>query len=311
MCVCVCVCVCVLRMEQLLHWANTLVVDPLLLRVESNPANTPLDFDYSLLRQSTVMTVMLILLAYVSYFALSGLSYLTTFVVFRRYFFPGGVSMEKGQIGREIRLSCSSIITMSILTVPFELLTLYRYTNVYFDVNDYPIAYMFLCPFLFLIFTDTCIYWIHYALHWGFLYRWLHKQHHDFLEVTPFSSLAFHPVDGWAQGMPYHLFVMLFPMHTWMYLISLFVVNLWTINIHDRLTMNIPGVNGAKHHDIHHRTFRGNYGQYLQFWDRINGTYRDPTDEKWFLKQNFSKYAEEQDKAAGFSTTTTSKDKAD
>ena len=50
--------------------------------------------------------------------------------------------------------------------------------------------------------------------------------------VTPFSAYAFHPLDGWLQGCPYHIFIFLFPMHHLSYFIALGIVGLWTINIH-------------------------------------------------------------------------------
>lgn len=49
-------------------------------------------------------------------------------------------------------------------------------------------------------------------LHHRLLYAPIHKLHHKYKETTPFSSYAFHPLDGWLQGCPYHIFVFLFPM---------------------------------------------------------------------------------------------------
>jgi lathosterol oxidase len=46
---------------------------------------------------------------------------------------------------------------------------------------------------------------------------------------TPFAADAFHPVDGFAQSIPYHLFVFLFPMHRLLYLGIFGIVNFWAI----------------------------------------------------------------------------------
>ena len=113
-------------------------------------------------------------------------------------------------------------------------------------------------------------------LHHKMLYKPLHKLHHRYKETTPFSAYAFHPIDGWLQGCPYHIFVFLFPMHHVSYFISLACVGMWTINIHDRVTWNLPFVNGAAHHTVHHTGFNYNYGQYLVFWDKFGGSYKDP-----------------------------------
>ena len=46
---------------------------------------------------------------------------------------------------------------------------------------------------------------------------------------TPFAAYAFHPLDGYVQSLPYHIFPYLFPLHRFLF-IGLFVfVNFWTI----------------------------------------------------------------------------------
>lgn len=46
---------------------------------------------------------------------------------------------------------------------------------------------------------------------------------------TPFASHAFHPVDGYLQSVPYHLFIFLFPIHRLLYLVLFVFVNFWSI----------------------------------------------------------------------------------
>lgn len=41
----------------------------------------------------------------------------------------------------------------------------------------------------------------------------LHKQHHTFKIPTPFASHAFHPLDGFLQSLPYHVYPFIFPLH--------------------------------------------------------------------------------------------------
>jgi len=129
---------------------------------------------------------------------------------------------------------------------------------------------------MFVAFSDTCVYWIHRMLHHRLLYAPVHKLHHRYKQTTPFSAFAFHPLDGWLQGCPYHIFVFLFPMHHVTYFVALAAVGLWTINIHDRVTFKLPFVNGAAHHTVHHTDFNYNYGQYFVFWDMFGGSFRDP-----------------------------------
>lgn len=133
----------------------------------------------------------------------------------------------------------------------------------------------------FILFTDCLIYWIHRGLHHRLVYSAIHKPHHAWKVTTPFASHAFHPIDGFLQSTPYHIYVFLFPMHKVLYLALYIAVNIWTVSIHDgdfRVPALLkPIVNGAAHHTDHHLLYTYNYGQYFTLWDRIGGSFRNPT----------------------------------
>lgn len=179
-------------------------------------------------------------------------------------------------VRREVRHSILSLAIMTALTVPLEVGVQLGYSKVYHSVNDYSLAYLVLSPVLFLLVSDCAIYFIHRGLHHRSIYRYIHKPHHSYIHTTAFAAFAFHPLDGFLQGVSYQLFVFVFPFHSIIHLVSMACVLLWTINIHDRASFGIPGVNGGAHHTIHHTTFKSNYGQYFTLWDRICGTHRDP-----------------------------------
>jgi lathosterol oxidase len=87
------------------------------------------------------------------------------------------------------------------------------------------------------------------------------------------------------QSLPYHLYVFLFPLHKLTYLGLYVLVNVWSTSIHDG-NFVLPGgtlvnsaINGAANHTIHHLMFNFNYGQYFTLWDRIGGSYLEPTDK--------------------------------
>lgn len=184
--------------------------------------------------------------------------------------------LPRPEYWREIRMSVFSLGIMSAMSVPLEVGVQLGYSKVYQRVDQHSIAYLILSPFLFIILSDCSIYFIHRGLHHPLVYKHVHKPHHSFVHTSAFAAFAFHPVDGFLQGVSYQVFVYIFPFHSVAHLISMSMVLVWTINIHDRKSLGIPGVNGAAHHLIHHTTFRSNYGQYLTLWDRLLGTYRDP-----------------------------------
>ncbi|CAK9301603.1 unnamed protein product [Gordionus sp. m RMFG-2023] len=133
----------------------------------------------------------------------------------------------------------------------------------------------------FIAFTDALIYWIHRMLHYPPVYIKFHKQHHKWKVPTPFASHAFHPLDGFAQSLPYHIYPFLFPLSSHLYLLLFVSVNVWTVSIHDGV-YSVPtrlkwAINGAAHHTDHHLFYRYNYGQFTTIWDRIGRTYKDPS----------------------------------
>lgn len=193
----------------------------------------------------------------------------------------------KNQMSLEIQMAVTSIPGMVLLTVPWFMLELQGYSKLYWDIDSttggwWAIFWQFPA---FLMFTDFGIYLIHRGLHWPRLYKALHKPHHKWLVTTPFASHAFHPVDGYAQSLPYHLFPFFFPLHKLSYLILFTFVNFWTVMIHDgEYLSNDPFVNGAACHTVHHLYFNYNYGQFTTLWDRIGNSYREP-DLELFDKQ--------------------------
>lgn len=138
------------------------------------------------------------------------------------------------QVWDEINMSLKAIPVMAILTVPFVLMEYRGLTLLYgpkteYSFRDYGLSWCLLSVVLFLLFTDAAIYFIHVALHSKYLYKRLHKSHHLWKSPTPFAAFAFHPVDGWAQSIPYHVFTFLVPMHKIVHLMLFILVNIWTV----------------------------------------------------------------------------------
>ncbi|PFH53177.1 hypothetical protein AMATHDRAFT_55635 [Amanita thiersii Skay4041] len=186
----------------------------------------------------------------------------------------------KNQVKLEIQCSIRSFPGMTMLTLPWFQAEVMGYSKLYDGLDTYGYLYLFASIPLFLVFTDYCIYWVHRWLHIPFLYKIFHKPHHKWIIPTPFASHAFHPVDGYLQSVPYHLFIFLFPLHRLVYLALFVFVNFWSILIHD--SDMITGhplekvINGPAHHTLHHLYFTVNYGQYFTWADRLGNSYRQP-----------------------------------
>eukprot|EP00062_Callorhinchus_milii_P024678 gi/632984844/ref/XP_007909349.1/ PREDICTED: lathosterol oxidase [Callorhinchus milii] len=187
------------------------------------------------------------------------------------------------QVRREIHCAMHSMPWISIPTVALFFAEVRGYSKLYDHIEDSPFGWfgVILSMVSFLFFTDMCIYWIHRFLHHKLIYKYFHKPHHVWKIASPFASHAFHPVDGFLQSIPYHIYPFLFPLHKVVYLGLYILVNIWTISIHDG-DYRVPklfedSINGSAHHTDHHLFFDYNYGQYFTLWDRIGGSYKYPS----------------------------------
>lgn len=125
--------------------------------------------------------------------------------------------------------------------------------------------------------TISSFYWIHRALHHKWIYKYIHKQHHNFNISIGIAAEHAHPVeDIVANYFPTLLGCLLMGSH---------VVVLWswisfrlfeTIDSHSgfhfewSLFNNMYAAKGANRHDYHHSHNQGCYGAYV--WDRLMGT---------------------------------------
>ncbi|KAF1981811.1 C-5 sterol desaturas-like protein [Aulographum hederae CBS 113979] len=231
----------------------------------------------NVIRQAISLYLITALFGFAIYFVCASLSYIFVFdktaVNHPKYL--------KNQMRQEIQQAMVSLPLMAFPTVPFFLLEVRGYSKMYDSVAEGPGWWYTYAQFpIFIAFTDFCIYFIHRGLHHPWVYKTLHKPHHKWIMPTPFASHAFHPLDGFAQGVPYHVFPFLFPLQKFAY-VGLFVfINIWTVMIHDgEYVADSPIINGAACHTMHHLYFNYNYGQFTTLWDRLGGSYRKPNEE--------------------------------
>ncbi|XP_059812851.1 lathosterol oxidase [Hypanus sabinus] len=258
-------------MDIVLHYADYYFFTPYVY-----PSSWPED---GTLRQLISLLVVTNLGAAAIYFCFGTLSYYLIF----DHTLKKHPQYLPNQVQREIKYAMQSLPWISIPTVGLFFAEIRGYSKLYDSIADSPYGWfgVVLSMISFLFFTDMCIYWIHRFLHHRLLYKHLHKPHHTWKIPTPFASHAFHPVDGFLQSIPYHIYPFLFPLHKVVYLGLYVFVNIWTVSIHDgdyRVPRVLEGViNGSAHHTDHHLYFDYNYGQYFTLWDRIGGSYKHPS----------------------------------
>lgn len=216
----------------------------------------------------------------VFYGILSTLSYFYFFRWRKQRYHPTYVE-DKVEVRRALKWSVVSLLGNAVLTTPFHLAIAYGWSKVYWDVGDYGWGYLAASVVFYVAFTETLIYWVHRALHWDLLYKYIHAPHHSFKQPTSFVGVAFNPLDSFAQGFAHHICVFLFPVHVGVYLAFVTFVTVWAVMIHDRVSfVTWKGINYTGHHTVHHWFDNYNFGQFFTFWDRIGGTYKDPESDE-------------------------------
>ncbi|KAF7320519.1 Fatty acid hydroxylase [Mycena chlorophos] len=215
-------------------------------------------------RQIISLSVLTLIGIHLLYFIFAGLSYRFVFnPTMRRHprFLPNQERLE-------ITESLKAFPAIAVLMMPWFVAEVRGYSRIYADVEEYGWAYLVLSAPLYISSVHGLLhlqYWIPRWLHLPSVYKIIHKPHHRWLIPTPWASHAFHPLDGYLQGVPYHLFVFFFPIHRVLYLVLFLLVNVWAIFIHDSDMVtghpleNI--INGPAHHTLHHLYFTCNYGQ--------------------------------------------------
>jgi Delta7-sterol 5-desaturase len=210
------------------------------------------------------------------YLVLACTSYFVLFVWKRARFHPGQTE-DRAELHSAIGWSFVSIAGNVTLMMPVHLAIVGGHTQVYSELDAYPLWWLPMQLVCMLVVTETLVYWVHRALHSDLLYHRLHATHHRFVVPTPFVGVAFHPLDSFLQAAPMHLCVFLFPIHIGVYLTFVGFITMWAVMIHDRTSfVRWRGVNYTGHHTLHHRLYDCNYGQFFTLWDRLCGTYRDP-----------------------------------
>lgn len=181
----------------------------------------------------------------------------------------------------QIKLAQASLFIYVLLPAISEYVIEEGYTKCYYTIEEIGGFVPYLLNMIaYFALVEIGIYWMHRTLHTNkFLYKHIHMPHHKYSKpdtLTPWASIAFHPLDGMLQACPYVLCLPLVPCHYLTHTIMIFFTAIWATYIHDSMDWNIDPIMGSKYHTIHHTHYIYNYGQIFTFCDRIWGTLRVP-----------------------------------
>lgn len=120
-----------------------------------------------------------------------------------------------------------------------------------------------------MVIQDTIFYWAHRALHTKWLFRTIHRKHHDFRYVRGVSAEYAHPVESLLNAValmagPILLAVAPLTFATWL------AIRIWeTVEAHSGYAFTALASRHAYHHLY---AARGCLGTFFGLWDRLMGT---------------------------------------
>jgi sterol desaturase/sphingolipid hydroxylase (fatty acid hydroxylase superfamily) len=228
------------------------------------------------------------------YFAVAGLSFVLYYFLLYKKVSHKKIQQRLPKRQDYLREVGYSLLTIFIFAfVPLFILhmpSLSRYTTLYTRVEDYGWAYFFLAfPVLFLL-HDTYFYWTHRAMHHKKLFRTMHLVHHKSVNPSPWAAYAFHPLEAVVEAGIFAVFLFTLPVHPLHLLLFFFFMIVYNVYGHLGYELYPAGfskhwlgkwINTSVNHNQHHQYFKGNYGLYFTFWDRLMGTLRPDYDRRF------------------------------
>ena len=151
--------------------------------------------------------------------------------------------------------------------------------KVYSQQSEYGGLYFYLSFVLIILLHDTYFYWIHRLLHVPVVYKFVHYHHHKVKTPTAISSYNFSIIEGVLQFLFLPLALLVVPFHVYVIVFFLYFHSFFGVAIHSGYSMvpvKYPWMKKYltvnNHHDKHHEFNRGNFGLYLNLWDKIMKT---------------------------------------
>ncbi len=214
-----------------------------------------------------------------------GVRYLVTsglFALITAWVRPGLYAGQDRQMRREIGWSLASA---AIYGIPAGIVAWgwqeRGWTRIYTDAGDYPLWWLPVSLIVYLLLHDSWFYWTHRWMHQPRWFRIAHAVHHDSRPPTAWAAMSFHPVEAVTGAVIIPALVLIIPIHVAVLGLVLTIMTVMGIGNHMGWEMFprwiVHGPAGkwlitATHHEKHHAAYRGNYGLYFRFWDKLCGT---------------------------------------
>ncbi|GBF37150.1 sterol desaturase family protein [Leptospira johnsonii] len=234
------------------------------------------------------------LIDFLRYFLFAGLAFLV-FYIWKHPFQYRKIqekNAKPSQFKKEFLYSVSSVVVYTSVTLTVLLFRKYGYFKFYERIEDHGWGYLILSTVLILVIQDFYFYWTHRLMHTRWFYKRVHKVHHDSVTPSPWTAYSFHPWEAFIHSLIMPIVASLFPVHPLALMIFMTFQIIRNVLGHSGYEIFpywmgtntiLKLVNSNTNHDMHHQSFRYNYGLYTTAWDYLFGTVH-PEYERTFAE---------------------------
>lgn len=179
-------------------------------------------------------------------------------------------------LGESLRRVFVNAGLMLVLLVPAW--PLLRFSPIH--AGEMPVWYVVIAQLVFFIFLDDFLYyWMHRAMHKGWLLKHVHSVHHRIRNTTAINGNFFHPVEFIMTASLALVGPMMVGAHVYVLWIWIAIRQFEAADGHCGYVFPwnpghlVPFYEGAGYHDFHHSAYQGNFSGFLPYLDRFFGTY--------------------------------------
>ncbi len=231
------------------------------------------------------------ILSAVRYLVIGGLAFLFFYVLFKNKALFAKIQKKwpaKADYYREIFYSLLTFLIFSVTPLVLNSPYIKPYTTIYRDINQHSMVYFWMVFPMMLVVHDTYFYFAHRIMHHPKLFSFFHVVHHKSTNPSPWASFAFQPAEAFIESGIIYLFALTFPVHI-IHLLS-FLIFMTIYNVYGHLGFELFPKGANRHwllkwfntsvnHNMHHQYFKGNYGLYFTWWDKLmNTTHKEYND---------------------------------
>ena len=228
------------------------------------------------------------------YLIMATVAFVLFYIVFKKPMLKRKIQAKfpkRKDYSRDFLYSVVSVAIFSVVAV-FTFFIIKPYTNMYSNVNDYPLWYFGLSMVWMFFLHDAYFYWSHRFMHHPKIFKYVHLIHHKSTNPSPWTSYAFHPLEAVIEA--FIIVVIAFTIPTHYLAITLYMLFQIMYNVYGHLGFEIMPKKFNKHfvgkwmntsvaHNMHHHYFNDNYGLWTTIWDRMFGTMNPKYDEAYTL----------------------------